>query len=309
MREKKWVIIISSMIIVLSLIIFTIVLSWGNRHPYSYSSFIEWTKTVSAGTLTSAMVTLLITTVEYFVEKKKSLQEFMDATFELIVQYRTIEVIDTDIPIDILKSYFREEMWNNTVCYKSAGTARQIALNYIRNKHLEFSSNPIEDDQLTSLLSKHIQHDRDHLYYHIQHYLELVEKVKSTQLATAYSNIDFLYSHNSTEWICKEIVRRQVEAQKRLCDLAFHLRNFLETERSGHRGNLSVMISKMLEIQDFFLLTIHDYSGFHTVVINKFVFNMDWLTHLLMKSTYGKKYIDIAPEEKEYIIWGRYLTK
>ena len=99
MRSKKKIIIISLVIILASLLIYTIALLYGEADAKSC----EWIKTVFSGVLASAMVTLFVYTGEYFSERRNAVENYCDAVYRLVYHFRNLHYYDDTIKTDNAK--------------------------------------------------------------------------------------------------------------------------------------------------------------------------------------------------------------
>lgn len=86
MQSKKRIIIISLMIILASILSYTVALFCGDAEAKSC----EWIKTVFSGVLASAMVTLFVYTGEYFSERRNAVENYCDAMYRFIYHFRNL---------------------------------------------------------------------------------------------------------------------------------------------------------------------------------------------------------------------------
>lgn len=96
MRSKKRIIIISMVIIIVSILIYTIALFCGDTDTKSC----EWIKTVFSGMSASALVTLFVYTGEYFSERRNAVENYCDAVYRLVYHFRNLHYYDDTIKTD-----------------------------------------------------------------------------------------------------------------------------------------------------------------------------------------------------------------
>ena len=92
MRGKKYVIIISTGIFLVSLVIFSTVIFTGDISDHLHA--MEWVKTVASGMMTSSIVTLLISIGEYQVEKRKAVETFFGIERKLSGRYQELNYVE-----------------------------------------------------------------------------------------------------------------------------------------------------------------------------------------------------------------------
>ena len=96
MRSKKRIIIISLLIILVSILIYTIALFCGDAEAKSC----EWIKTVFSGVLASALVTLFVYVGEYFSERRIAVENYCDAVYRFVYHFRNLHYYDDSIKTD-----------------------------------------------------------------------------------------------------------------------------------------------------------------------------------------------------------------
>lgn len=305
MRGKKYVIRISFMIGLASLVFFTIVLNCGEL--FMGVKAIEWCKTVFAGMFTSAIVTLLISVGEYRVEKRKALEEFISVDYSLIYLYRNLMDLDTEIPVEMLQAYFHEEMSQCPPGILEPDETPKANIMEFLWKQVQtdiqelLESSHKKDEYLEAEFNRAIAQDRDAISEAIKQYRQLCEAVNLHGLSTAYGNIDFMFANKKVreELLYNRIYEPHSNAKRILNELNFHLKNYEEAVSKGHVGNLPVVIMKILEVQEHFLEMSKQEHG--TAVYKKFVFDMDTAAYEVLKYLYGKDYKDKEPEKKNYL--------
>ena len=102
MRAKKRVLKITFFAALVGIVVFTVTLIYEKQNECDSMKVAEWIKTISAGILTSAMVTLFAYIGEYRVEKVAALEKMYEASDDLTNQYRGLKALYTEIPLDSL---------------------------------------------------------------------------------------------------------------------------------------------------------------------------------------------------------------
>lgn len=317
MRAKKRVLIISSAAALLSMVIFTVALICGDSN--SSNKAVEWVKTVSAGILTSALVTLFAYIGEYRMEKVKALEEFYDASDELNFLYRGIEDLRTEIPIDILKEYLSEELFLiPDFPDKQLETIKHKIGDYLWGKLPEKVQKKLEQDHCDTeyrvgRTEAAIRDDKEAINQIISRYIEIADglNTKVKALTASFGNIDFMFVNKKVreKFLYEKIYLKHMKACKTISRLNSHIRAYQKSEAGRNtRGNLPAVITAIIDTQGFFLEERHHADEKRTDIVMSFVYNMDCQMHKLLQYIYGKKFKDPEPVEKAYISewWHEY---
>ena len=312
MRAKKRVLIISSVAALLSMVIFTVALICGDSN--SSNKVVEWVKTVSAGILTSALVTLFAYIGEYRVEKVAALEKMYEASDDLTNQYRGLRALYTEIPLDLLKPYFNAVMFQSPYEPNLTEKPKQDIIGFLWAKLPESEQKRIEADGKAEEYREQrfqaaIRSDKTAIDNIIKQYLDLAERIGTKNLTSAYGNIDFIFANTKRrqKLLYDKIYKKHLDMQDRIYELVYHLRVYMDAEEKNRgRGNLSAVISKISDVEKHLFEEKHHWNNMETVILKHFVYDMDCQSHELLKYAYGKGFSDPEPDEKRYRLWWRY---
>lgn len=312
MRAKKRVLIISLVAAFLSMVIFTVTLVCGDSN--SSNKVVEWFKTISAGILTSALVTLFAYTGEYRVEKVAALEKMYEASDDLTNQYRGLKTIYTEIPLDLLKPYFDAVMFQIPFQPDLTKKPKQDIVSFLWAKLPESEQKRIEADGKVEEYCEQrfrtaIRSDKTAIDNIIRQYLDLAERIGTKKLTSAYGNIDFVFANTEKRQknLYDKIYKKHLDMQDRIYELVYHLKVYMDAEAKNRgRGNLSAVISKISDVEKHLFEEKHHWNNMETVILKHFAYDMDCQSHELLKYAYGKGFNDPEPDEKRYRLWWRY---
>lgn len=98
MRTKKRIVIITVLVILISVVVYTVALFTGNN---CYSGKMnEWIKTISSGVFASAIVAFFVSVGEYFSERRIAIEAYCEATYQLLYHFRNLDYFDSSIQTD-----------------------------------------------------------------------------------------------------------------------------------------------------------------------------------------------------------------
>ena len=312
MSAKKRVLFISSALALLSVVIFTVVLLCEDSN--SSNKVVEWFKTVSAGVLTSALVTLFVYIGEYRVEKVAALEKMYVASDDLTNQYRGLKAIYTEIPLDLLKPYFDAIMFQSPFEPDLTKKPKQDIVSFLWAKLPESEQKKIEADGKAEEYREQcfrtaMKSDRTAIDNIIRQYLDLAERIGTKNLTSAYGNVDFVFvnTEKRKKFLYDKIYKKHLDMQDRIYELVYHLKVYMDAEAKNRgRGNLSAVISKISNVEKHLFEEKHHWNNMEIVILKHFVYNMDCQSYKLLKYAYKKGFSDPEPDEKRYRLWWRY---
>lgn len=102
MKAKKWLTIITMIVSVLSLVVAFVIGKCSNCIYYD----------ISMALLGSAVLGFIMSLTEYYVERRKAMEEFWVQAIKILRKLREIEHLDLDAPLGLIIEAFREERSN-----------------------------------------------------------------------------------------------------------------------------------------------------------------------------------------------------
>ena len=118
MKSKKYAFIVSFIIMLCSIIVFTILnfRLYSNGFikvldriiPGDLSDWRNYGITIFSGTLTSSFVTLLISVFEYRTERRVAIENYCEANYRLLKKLYSIDFLNIEIPLELLQEYYKD---------------------------------------------------------------------------------------------------------------------------------------------------------------------------------------------------------
>ena len=137
MKAKKWLTIITGCISLLSLIAALIIGKTSNCILYD----------ISMAIFGSALLGAIMSLTEYFVERRKAMEQFWDEARKVLKELRKIRYINVDAPHDLICACFSEEesnKWHEKLDHIQAESARNNLISWFEeNTVMSFTE---EDD-------------------------------------------------------------------------------------------------------------------------------------------------------------------
>lgn len=313
MKSKKHLIVTSIIIVVVSLLVFTIL----NFHIYPnwlrlwlqkvipISDLRDYFIIISSGTFTGALVTLLIGISEYRVERQVALEDFCDASIRFIADLYNLEYLRFDIPIELLQKYyaeiteipFIENKTGYTPEYESQNKIKEYLWHREPESVKEFYCTPSSKMvYLKEKFDKVISEYDKQIDVVMKQYILLAEKMNRQELNKTFSRIDFLFGNSKyrKDFIHKRIYAKQTELLGKIKNIGYHFRMYYESTN----GNKPVMIEFIVDMQNYLFSTRRHNQYLH--VYMQYLFDMNCELHQLIKLIYGKGTPDQEPKREEY---------
>ena len=150
MKAKKWLTVITLIVSILSLVAAFVIGKDSNCIFYD----------VSMALLGSAVLGFIMSITEYYVERRKAMEEFWNQAINILKELRKIKHLDLDAPADLIIEAFGEERskeWNqvfsllfdeNEIQHKSKDS---LIYWYEENVPLQFDENTDVEKELEEL--------------------------------------------------------------------------------------------------------------------------------------------------------------
>lgn len=299
MKAKKWVTFITAGISVVSLICAICALYACCEVMYD----------ISMAIFGSALLGFVMSLIEYFAERRKAMESFLTKASKVCSQFRKIKYVDIDEPLDLVLACIKEEQ-HNELCDKiEIATDHVVRMEkchikrdeYIAwmeaNESFEFSD---EDDKaaiLIAIYEKRIAGFVELFHSRMGIYLD-VAKTSLEDLSNAYGNMDFLFANKKIRQSAYESIYSKLSDWRNQLLVESH---HFELAKEG-RGNFSVCVHKLLELNDMFFKTEEQQTSqeIHTVVYQHLFDDVSESIERFRCATYFKK--DIVHEKRTPIL-------
>lgn len=260
MKVKKWLTIITLVISVLSLTASIII---GKS---SESIFYDITMAIFGGAILSFIMSL----TEYFVEKRKAMEEFWHQATIILNKLRKIKYLDVDAPVDLILAVYEEEHsnhWNRILSELSEdksikSKAKNDLISWLeKNKSVSFD----ENTDINEKLEKYKGNFRKCM----ESYKE-ASLIELGALDNAYGNLDFIFINKTLRKnIYESIYDKLRNIVCRCKSETFHFNQLAEG-----KDNWSVCATKINDLnKDYFIEEKEIVHGFTNTLIYQSVFD------------------------------------
>lgn len=268
MKAKKWLTIITLFVSIVSFIIACLI-GKGN-------DFIGYD--IAMALLGSAVLGFIMSITEYYVERRKAMEDFWIQAVKILKELRKIKHLDLGAPLDLIIKAFEEEH-SNEWKQKSAMLSGDPKIHhkaknnliswYEENIPLSFDENTDIDKELEELYKTKMESYKKSFMYCMDSY-QIASSVELGLLDNAYGNLDFIFAnrciraeaYNSIyDKIKKSVIQFKAEA--------YHF-NLLK----DGKGNFPVCATKVSDLEkDYFLSKEETVQGYTNTLLYQNIFD------------------------------------
>lgn len=292
MKAKKWLTIITGSFSLLSLIAALIIGKSSNCILYD----------ISMAVFGSALLGAIMSLTEYFVERRKVMEQFWDEARKVLNELRKIRYINVDAPHELIYACFLEEesnKWYRIFNDSPSETARNKLISWFEeNEVMSFNEEDDIDAELRRIYENRIEDFRKEYQRAIDSYI-IAANIDIGLLSNAYGGMDFFINGCIRDKAFKDIYQKLQEFKNSLLKENYHF-NLL---KEGH-GKFSVCADKAYRIcQIAFTEKDEVVDGFSEKIVYQELFDeiQDSLEWFRCKIYRNEKY-----EAVEKIpIWGK----
>lgn len=252
MKAKKWVTFITAGISAISLICALIANCKDVGIVYDISMAI-WG---------SALLGFIMSLIEYFAERRKSMEAFLSAAYKVYVQLRKIKLLKLDEPQDLILDCISEEQ-NNKKWGKCDGeTAKALGFSAVhekreayiawmeKNEPMSFDENDDVKAILIAIYNQRIEDYSNMFMKYMNMYIE-ASNIDLEDLSNAYGNLDFLFGNKKFRVSVYESIYSKLQEYRNKIKLeVFHFNMVKEG-----KGSFAVCCQKIMALNDFFFET------------------------------------------------------
>lgn len=236
MKAKKWLTIITGCISLLSLIAALIIGKTSNCILYD----------ISMAIFGSALLGAIMSLTEYFVERRKAMEQFWDEARKVLKELRKIRYINVDAPHDLICACFSEEesnKWHEKLDHNQAESARNNLISWFEeNTVMSFTEEDDIDAELERIYEGRIDYFRREYQRAIDSYV-VAANIEIGQLSNAYGRLDFFFNKCIRSKAFNDIYQKIREFENCLLAETYHF-NLL---KEGH-GKFSVCADRAYRI-------------------------------------------------------------
>lgn len=300
MRAKKYLVITTAIISIIALLTALI-------FEYCFNRMGFWVN-LSFAIFGSSSLGFIMSLVEYLVERRKSLETYYLATFDLIKVFATVKYFMIREPKELLTAYFNESDLIPPKIYsfeEQKRPAKEALFAYMLENWK--STIDIPEPEFSDFARKKFKEEmewyKNSLIETIDSYLLISEGGKQN-LENAYGNLNFLFGnkHLRNEIYGKIHLPIQ-EYMHDILKMGFHFRTFKESEN----GNIAVMIDFIDQLQNKYFQTIFKVDDHYktTIVYRKLIDKLSDNAEWLRCKTYHKSLV--LPEHEPYLSFSQLI--
>lgn len=302
MKAKKWLTIITLIVSLLSLVAAFVIGKDSNCIFYD----------VSMALLGSAVLGFTMSITEYYVEKRKAMEEFWIQAINILKELRKIKHLDLDAPTDLIIEAFGEERsneWNqmfsllsdeNEIQHKSKDS---LISWYEENVPLPFDENTDVEKELEELYQSKMEGYKISFMHCMSNY-QLASSVELGILDNAYGNLDFIIANKSI----RKKVYDSIYDKIRKIVIQFRTETYHFNLLKDGKGSFPVCATKVSDLdKEYFLskeVTEHGYT--HTLIYQNVFDDIDASLEEFRCKIYKTKYVEPKrkPVSGEMIYFG-----
>lgn len=262
MKAKKWLTIITGLISAASL---TIALIIGKGSPCILYD-------IALAIFGSALLGLIMSLTEYFVERRKAMEQFWNEARKVVQQFRNIRYINVDVPHELILACFREERgnsWSKALGSPESDAAKSKLISWLEENVVMSWT---EEDYIASELERIFE---DRMAFFRREYQRAIDSYVAASavdvgvLGNSYGNLDFFWNKHIRNKSYSEIYNKLRDFHKVLLSEAYHFN--LLTDGSG---NFAVCADKAYHIcQTVFSDEVKNSDGFTSKVVFQTLFD------------------------------------
>jgi len=292
MKAKKWLTIITLFVSVISLVLAFVIGKDSNCISYD----------ISMALLGGAVLGLIMSITEYYVERRKAMEEFWFQSTKVLKELRKIKYLEADAPLDLIIDAFAEEhsnKWNQILAtlFEDKETHHEAKNRliswYEENMPPPFDENTDYDKKLEQLYEAKMEGYKKEFIQCMDSY-QIASSIELGALDNAYGNLDFILANKCIRQKAYEsIFDKMRNIVFRFKSETYHF-NLLK----GGEGNFPVCASKVSELnQEYFSSKEEEVHGHTTILIFQNIFDdIDSSLEEFRCKIYRTKYV--APKKE-----------
>lgn len=286
MKAKKWLTITTLAVSIVALVVAFVIGKDSNSIYYD----------IAMALLGSAVLGFIMSITEYYVEKRKAMEEFWIQATNVLKELRKIIHLNLDAPIDLIIGVFGEEYsneWNQIFSILSEDkeihheAKNNLISWYEENVSFPFDENTDIDKELEEFYRSKIDDYKKSFMQCMDSY-HLASTVELGMLDNAYGNLDFIFANKFIRKNAYDLIYDKI----RKIILKFKTETYHFKLLKEGKGNFTVCSTKVSDLdKEYFLLkeeTEHGYS--HTLIYQNIFDDIDASLEQFRCKIYRTKY-------------------
>lgn len=302
MKVKKRLTIITMTIATISLVVVFIIGKNSNCIIYD----------ISMAFFGSAALGFIMSITEYFVEKRKAMEEFWLQAITVLKELRKIKYIDVDAPMDLIIDVFREEyseQWNQALGLVNSDNkihheAKDRLISWFEENNIhQFDETSDIEVELEKYYDAKVKEYKRSFKVSMDSY-QTASTIELGALDNAYGNLDFIFANDRVRSTAYDLIYDKM----RKIVLQFKTESYHFKRLEDGKGNLSVCATKVFDLNNqYFLLENEEINGYTNTSIFQNVFDdIDTPLEEFRCKIYGTKFkgLQKQPIYKKIIFFG-----
>ena len=288
MKAKKWLTVITLIVSILSLVAAFVIRKDSNCIFYD----------VSMALLGSAVLGFIMSITEYYVERRKAMEEFWIQAINILKELRKIKHLDLDAPADLIIEAFskdRSNEWNpmlslllneNEIQHKSKDS---LISWYEENVTLPFDENTDVEKELEELYQSKMEGYKNSFMHCMSNY-QLASSVELGILDNAYGNLDFIIANKSIRKKAYDSIYDKI----RKIVIQFRTETYHFNMLKDGKGNFPVCATKVSDLDKEYFLSkeVTEYGHTHTLIYQNIFDDIDASLEEFRCKIYRTKYVE-----------------
>lgn len=233
MKAKKWLTTITGGLFLLSLVIAWWIGKASNSMLYD----------VSMAVFGSALLGAIMSLTEYFVERRKAMEQFWDEARKVLHELRKIRYINTEAPHNLIHACFVEEesnKWQQLLSGNQSETARKNLISWFKENGVMPHK---EDDDIEAVLNQIYEERMEYFHKEYQRAIDSyadAANINIDQLGNAYGGLDFFFNTRIRNKAYNDIFQKIREFIHQLHQESYHFNLLRENQ-----GRFSICADKV----------------------------------------------------------------
>lgn len=268
MKAQKWLTITTLTVSIVALIAAFVIGKDSNCIYYD----------IAMALLGSAVLGFIMSITEYYVEKRKAMEEFWIQATNVLKELRKIKHLDLDAPVDLIIDVFGEEHsneWNQIFSMSSEDieihheAKNNLISWYEENVSFSFDENTDINKELEDFYSAKIDNYKKSFMQCMDSY-HFASTVELGMLDNAYGNLDFIFANKCIRKKTYDLIYDKI----RKIILKFKAETYHFNLLKDGKGNFPVCATKVSDLdKEYFLLKEETEHGYSNTLIYQNIFD------------------------------------
>ena len=253
MRSLKWLTIVTFITTIVSISFLFLFYCLGIEWELFYD--------ISLAIFGSAMLGFIISIIQYFAEKRKSMELFYIESLLVLNKIGEIPYYKTDEPECIINQCIIEEFMNDKNQSRKDFPRKKELIDYLKKENNTLA---FDDKYYNEISDKIINEEKLSMDKHMRFYIELSE-INYSRLDSAYGGLDFIFGNiKLRKTIYNNIYIKVKQSANNINEKTYHFKIFFD-ENNGSRP---VMLDFLNMLNEYYFIkaeTVNDNGEFELI--------------------------------------------